>query len=102
MKIIKNIVEDIEEEIDASEHYAMLATQYKDTDKILADGYANMAAQELGHVDALHAQVVRIIKDYKAKGNEVPAAMQAVFDYTHQREVDRVAKIKVLLEIYKK
>ena len=77
MKIIKNIVEDIEEEVEGAEHYALLATQYKDTDKPLADGYENMAVQELAHVDALHTNVVRIIKDYKAKGNEAPPAMQA-------------------------
>ena len=53
MKKIAIIVRDINEELEGAEHYAKMATQYKDDDKPLADAYADMAAQELGHVDRL-------------------------------------------------
>lgn len=54
-------------------------------------------------VNLLHDQVARIIKDWKAKtGEEPPASMQAVWDYEHQRSIDKVAKIKALLEMYKR
>lgn len=43
MKQIKQIVEDIKEEMEGAEHYAKLATQYKDSDKQLADTYAKLA-----------------------------------------------------------
>lgn len=103
MKVIKTIVENIEEETDGAENYAKLATQYKETDKLLADTYAKLAGVELDHVNLLHDQVVRIIKDWKAtSGKEVPTSMQAVWDYEHQRSIDKVAKIKALLEIYKR
>lgn len=102
MKTIKEIVEAIHEELEGAEDYAKKATQYKMDDKALADNYSMMAAQELEHVDKLHAQVVRMIKAHQATGKEVPAAMQAVWDYEHRNFMDKVAKIKMLLEMYRK
>lgn len=95
MKIIKHLVEDINEELEGAEHYAKLATQYKDEDR-------ELAGIELGHVNALHGQVVRIIKAWKAtSGKETPAPMQAVWDYEHGRSIDKAAKVKTLLDLYK-
>lgn len=102
MKIIKEIVEYIHEELEGSEDYAKKATQYKADDRALADTYSMMAAQELEHVDKLHAQVVRIIKAYQATGKEAPASMKAVWDWEHEQAMDKVAKIKMLLEMYRK
>lgn len=102
MKIIKHLVEDIQEEMEGAEHYAKLATQYKEDDRALADVYAKLASVELDHVDALHEQVVRIIKDWKAtSGKETPAPMQAVWDYEHERSTDKAAKVRTLLNMYK-
>lgn len=100
MKVIKEIVEQINEEISGAEHYAKMATQYKDEDKILADTYAKLAEVELTHVDSLHTQVVRIIKAWQAKGEEVPTGMKAVWDFVHENQVDKVARIKILLNMY--
>lgn len=102
MKQIKTIVKDIKEEVEGATHYAKLAMQYKDTDKALADAYYAMANQELGHVDALHAQAVRMIKAYQATGKEVPVAIQAVWDWEHENQVDAVTRVKMMLEQYKK
>lgn len=101
MKIIKHLVEDIREEMDGAEHYAKLAMEYKAEDKPLADMYARLAEVELSHVDMLHAQAVRIIKDKKAASPETPAAMQAVWDWEHEKMVDTVSRIKVILAMYK-
>lgn len=100
MKVIKEIVERINEEIVGAEDYAKSGTQYKDEDKMLADTYIKLAEVELQHVDLLHAQVVRIIKAWQAKGNEAPPAMEAVWDYVHANQVDKVARIKVLINMY--
>lgn len=102
MKQIKTIVKDIKEEIGGATHYAKLATQYKDTDKALADAYYTMATQELAHVDLLHAQAVRMIKACQANGKEVPVAIQAVWDFEHEMQVDDVAHVRALLDAYKK
>ena len=102
MKLIKEIVESMHEEIEGAEDYAKKAVRYKEEDRPLADAYYSMAGQELGHVDMLHAQVVRIIKAYQAAGNEPPAVMKAVWDWEHGKVMDHVAKVKVLLETYRK
>lgn len=100
MKVIKEIVEMIEEEACGAEQYAKKAMQYKDEDKALADTFAKLAETELQHVDLLHAQVVRIIKAWQAKGNEVPPAIEAVYDYAHQKSIDHVARVKILINMY--
>lgn len=102
MKVIKCLVEDIQEELEGAEHYAKLATQYKEDDRELAGVYAKLAGVELDHVNALHGQVVRIIKAWKAEtGKETPAPMQAVWDWEHARMVDTAARVKSLLDVYK-
>lgn len=100
MKVIKEIVEQIEDEICGADKYALMATQYKDEDKVLADTYAKLAETELQHVDLLHAQAVRIIKAWQAKGNEPPVAMQAVWTHEHNKATDKVARVKVLINMY--
>ena len=102
MKLIKILVEDIKEELSGAEHYAKLAVQYKDEDKVLADNYAKLSEVELGHVNLLHAQVTRISKDWKtSSGQETPAAMQAVWDWEHEQMIDKVTRVKVLLATYR-
>ena len=102
MKVIKCLVEDIREELEGAEHYAKLATQYKDEDRDLADVYAKLANVELEHVNVLHSQVVRIIKEWKSKhSEEVPAAMQAVWSWEHEKSLDTSARIKTMLEMYR-
>ena len=88
----------IREELDGAEHYAKKSTQYKGMDDRLSSMYATMSAQELSHVDTLHEQAVRLIQAQKADGHEVPAGMQAVWDWEHSHLMDRVARIKVLLD----
>lgn len=100
MKVIKEIVELIEEEASGAEEYAKMAMQYKDEDKALADTYAKLAETELQHVDLLHAQVVRIIKAWEAKGNQVPKEMKFVYDYMHEKNIDHVARVKSLVNMY--
>lgn len=102
MKMIAEIVEDIREEMDGAEHYAKKAAQYKDQDRRLAGMYADIANQELNHVDALHTQAVRLIQDQRATGAEAPVGMQVVWDWEHSHMVDRVARIKILLDQYSK
>ena len=61
--------------------------------------YAEMARQELGHVDSLHNMAVRMIEKEKALDQQVPPAMQAVWDWEHEQMIDRVARIKSLLSM---
>ena len=97
MKEIKHIVENIREELEGAEHYAKVAAKIKSDNPTDASVYAEMARQELGHVDNLHKMAVRAIEKQRATGAMVPPSMQAVWDWEHEMMMDKVAHIKTLL-----
>ena len=99
MKEIKHIVENIREELEGAEKYAKVAAKMKADNATDASVYAEMAKQELGHVDNLHKMAVRAIDKQKASGVVVPASMQAVWDWEHEMMMDKVAHIKSLLSM---
>lgn len=74
MRTIAQIVKDIKGELHGAKHYAELANKYKDEDDSLSEMYASTSNQELGHVNTMHAQVVRIINDYRRKHGEPPGS----------------------------
>ena len=100
MEIIKVLVENIDDELEDAEKYATLACNYKEKDKILADTFYKLSLEEMGHMNALHDQVVRIINDFK-KQNAVPESMQTLYDYLHSRQIEWASKIKHKQELYK-
>ena len=85
-------------DVPSDANYAKKSTQYKGMDDRLSSMYATMGTQELSHVDTLHEQAVRLIQAQRSEGKEIPAGMQAVWDWEHSHMMDRVARIKVLLE----
>ena len=97
MREIKHIVENIREELEGAEKYAKIAAKMKTDDSTSASVYAEMARQELGHVDNLHKMAVRAIEKQKAAGVVVPPAMQAVWDWEHGNMVEKASQIKMLL-----
>lgn len=101
MQIIKKLSEMIKEEISDAEKYANCALKWKDEDRTLAETFFNLSQQELQHMQMLHDQVVRLINDYKAKNGAPPAAMQAVYDYIHEEQIENVRDVKLLHAMYK-
>lgn len=101
MLVIKKLSKMIKEEICDADKYANCAMKYKDEDKALADVFCNLANEELKHMNMLHEQVVRIISAYKATKGDPPEAMQALYDYVHEEQMDAVREVKVTLAMYK-
>lgn len=97
MHKIKCLVKDMHGELDAAERYTRHALKFKEEDKELAETYARVARQELEHCELYHTQAVRVIREYN---KEPPEAMQAVWDFEHERIMERTAKIKVELQMY--
>ena len=96
MTEIKELITNICDEIEDAEKYVDLALQYKDFDRSLADTYLTLSNQELGHADMLHAQAVRLIREYVGKE---PEGMKAVWDYEHQKFVEHKAKVKTKIDM---
>ena len=101
MKIIEELSKMISDELDDSCHYVKEALRLKDERPSLAQTFYNLSMDEMKHSDILHGEVVRIINDYKAQGQVVPDNMQAVYDYLHQKYIDKAHDVKVYMEQYK-
>lgn len=97
MKLIQKLTEMIDEEISDARNYARCSIEHKEDDAELSKAFAQLSNEELGHADRLHAQVVRIINKYKAEHGEPPAHMLFIYNYLHDRAIQKVAEIKAML-----
>lgn len=101
MKLIQQITEMIEEEIDGASHYGKMAVKYKEENPVLAKTFYDIATQELQHVTMLHEQVVKIIEEHRKTSGEPPAPMLAVYDYLHEKQIEKANKAKSYLATYR-
>ena len=100
MKIIKDLSDMIADELDGAEHYAKYALQHKTDHPELASVLYDISKQEMHHVNALHDEVIKIIKEYREKHGEPPAAMQAIYDWQHARQIEDAKEVKILQDQY--
>ena len=101
MKIIEKLSNMIEDEMNDAEKYAKCALKYKDERPSLGQTFHALSIDEMKHKDMLHDEVVKIINEFRASGTEVPADMQAVYDYLHKKHIDRATEIKIIIESYR-
>ena len=101
MKIIRMLSNLIEEEQEDACKYAKLALQYKEERPTLADTFYKLSTEEVAHANALHERVVEIIIEYRKTHGEPPENMKAVYDYLHEKHIDKAAEIKTKQAMYK-
>lgn len=101
MTLIKKIAEMIEEELEGAEHYARCAVKHKDEHPTLAKTFYDISTDEMRHVGLLHGEVVAIIEEHRRTHGEPPAAMLAVWDYVHERHIDKSNEIRMLQSQYR-
>lgn len=101
MKIIKDLSGYIDEEIDGAKTYAENALKYKEERPELAKMFYNMSLQEMEHMNELHKHVVDIIQNYRKTNGEPPAPMMAVYEYLHERQIDKASKVKAMQAMFK-
>lgn len=101
MKLIKELEEQIEEEIHDIKKYAKMAASVKHDHPGLAQVLYTISTQEDTHQAALHAEVVKIIQEYRKTHGEPPAAMMAVYEFMHNRHIEKLAEARHYQEVYK-
>jgi bacterioferritin (cytochrome b1) len=101
MKIIKELSEMIEEELEGAENYVEKALHLKETHPTLARVFYEISNEEMRHVNLLHGEVVKLIEHHRKEHGEPPAAMLAVYDYLHEKHIGRANKIKMYQAQYR-
>lgn len=48
----------------------------------------------------LHAQVTKIIDNYRKSVGEPPPSMLAVYDYLHEQAIEKAKEVKVMQQMY--
>ena len=100
MNIIKNLSEMIMDEVEGAECYAKKALMFKEDEPTLGKMFYQLANDELGHVTTLHNAVVNLIEEYRREEGEPPAAMMAVYEYLHEKQIKEVTKVRMMLAEY--
>ena len=95
MKIIEKLSERIEEELEDSEAYIKMAMEYKESFPQVSKTFYELSVEEMRHMEMLHIEVTEIIKKYREEHGEPPPAMMAVYEYLHEKDIDKAAKIKL-------
>lgn len=101
MLMIKDLVENIREELHDVRKYAEEAARVKMDDPAMASVYADLGMEEMKHADRLHRVAVEMIEKFKSSGREVPPAMRAIWDYEHKVMMEEMAQAKHLLDMSK-
>lgn len=101
MKLIQMLCEMVDEEIGDAHKYAKCALEYKDTRPNLAKVFFDLSAAETQHMTILHTEVAKLIEQYRQQHGEPPEGMKAVYDYLHQKQIDKAAEVKTLQGMYR-
>lgn len=91
----------IEEELNDAQKYIECALKYKEEYPALARLFSTLSAEEMEHQNKLHASVVQIINEYRQTKGETPAAMQAIYDYVHEQEIEQAKEIRLMQQMFK-
>ena len=101
MKIIKWLEEEIEEEVHGAKCYAKKALELKEDYPEIADSLWMMSNEEMKHMQTLHNIVVKLIEQYRADNGEPPKEMLAVYNYLHEKHIEKAKDVKILQDMYR-
>ena len=101
MKLIEKLSDQIEDELCDAEKYIDCAIKLKEEKPNLANTYARISNEEIGHANLLHDQVVALINAYRSEHGDPPEKMQGLYDYLHRKHIEKANAIRVKQALYK-
>lgn len=102
MKIIKIIVNQIEEELEGAEDYIYMAIAQKEHYPALSKTVYEISLDEMHHVEMLHGIVVNMIEEHRRTKGEPPKEMMDIYEFMHEKHIKLATKIKLMQSEYKK
>lgn len=100
MKMIKDLVEMIEEELQGAEEYARNAVKLRETNPSIAKTFYDIY-DEMKHVNMLHDEAKKVIEAYRKEKGEPPASMMAVYEFLHGRHIEEANEVKLYQAQYR-
>ena len=94
MTIIKCLAEKIEEELNDANAYIDLAMKWKQELPETSNLFYQLSTEEMGHMEKLHQEVVRLIEKYRVEHGEPPEKMMVLYEYLHEKHVGKATEIK--------
>lgn len=101
MKLIKELSEMIEDEIDGAKEYITLALKIRNERPELSKTLFNISNQEMEHMKALHDAVANVIEEYRRTNGSPPESMQAIYDYLHEKHINAAAEVRAMQGMYR-
>ena len=102
MKVIKCMCETIEDTLDMAEDHIKKAIMYKNEYPLAAKAYYNQSIILMDSLKGLHDGVVGLIEGDRKEKGEPPAPMMAIYDYMHERHINKTAAVRNLQDMYTK
>lgn len=102
MKILKDLICKADDTLEEIEWYAEKAMHLRSEQRALADCYIRIAEMHVTIYGMLHERMVALIDEKKRLGVEISTAMQAIWEYEHEKLIKEFAEAKVLIDEYKK
>ena len=103
MKVLKDLIEHAHDTMEEVWEYATEALTLRGSGHMeLAETYLKIAKMHVEIYGHLHQRMVALIEEEKKKGVAVPASMQAIWDYEHEKLIEEFAEAKVLIDEFNK
>lgn len=97
MKEIKELADEMKEELCSAKEYAKCYQTYKNTNPSLAKKFYEMANDELKHAMYLHDMAIDKIEEIKEQNLTLPEYMEMVWKEKHEKYIDKMSKVKSIL-----
>lgn len=101
MRLIQKISDRINEEVNDAKWYAKHALKFKTKHRSLADTMYTISQEEIRHANMLHAEVTKLIDEYRAINGDPPPIMQQLYDYMHEQSMASMNEAQTLQQMYK-